>query len=386
MNWRIAFLFPTLFSLYPVLADQPAFDDRAELGAAFNETWAAYKAASESGDLSAIIDTAGTVVAAGRKVLESNDERLPLLLINYGTSLLAGAQPGLAQEVFEEALKLTEDIHGKKAKELVNVLEPLGDSVAGVSTPKRQLMYYKRSLKIIKQHFGRESVKYAEASMRAATKTYDLSRSTAGITHLRDAREVFGILHGEESPEAGLADYLLAVFELTQKRHKKAIDHALEALPKLEGDSPELLNVQMYTRALLVQVYEERNMTEEATPHCIAIGRISKLRPYKDYQPLFRIAPRYPNDALMHGIEGSVDFEFTVDASGFVRDPRVITATQTGRPTPHSRSVYHDQAGRSLEAAALEALERFRYAPRFVDGVATSVENVRTRISFEIED
>ena len=72
-------------------------------------------------------------------------------------------------------------------------------------------------------------------------------------------------------------------------------------------------------------------MTEDATPHCVAIGRISKLRPNQDYQPVFRMAPRYPARLLMSGIEGHVDFEFTIDESGFVRDPQVITAAQTGR-------------------------------------------------------
>lgn len=385
MNWRIAFFFPVQFFLYPALADQPAFADQAELVAALNESWAAYKAATDSGDPSAIIKTAEAAVVAGRRALEKSDERLPLLLTNYGTGLLAGAQPQSAQEVLREALKLSEDIHGKDAKELVSVLQPLGDSVADLNSPSQQLWFYRHALKIIEQHSGRVSVEYAAASMRAATKTYELSRSTAGIKYLRDAREVFGILNGEESSEAGLADYLLATFERANRDQEKAIDYALEALPKLQGDSPELLVLQMYTRALLVQVYEERNMTEEATPHCIAIGRISKLRPDQDIQPLFRMAPRYPAHLLRAGIEGHVDFEFTIDENGFVRDPHVIKAVQTKQFK--SRNVWgRDESDQSFEAAALEVVERFRYAPMFVDGVATPIEKVTVRINFKIED
>ena len=144
---------------------------------------AAYVAATESGDVSATIETAAAAVEAGRKVLEADDERLPLLLINHGKALISGAQPESAREVLEEALNLSEQIHGKDAVELIDVLEPLGDSVAGIGSASRQLRYYKRALKIIEQHFGRESIEYATASLRAGTKTYDLSQSTAGIKH-----------------------------------------------------------------------------------------------------------------------------------------------------------------------------------------------------------
>jgi len=64
----------------------------------------------------------------------------------------------------------------------------------------------------------------------------------------------------------------------------------------------------------------------------------------------------------------------------------VTNAIEAGRLSP-SRSVSDfDKIDRSFEAAALEALERFRYAPVFVDGVATPIENVKTRVSFRIED
>lgn len=375
---------PTL--LIAALASHPVLADRDDDVAAFNESWLAYKEATESGSSSAIIETAGTVVDAGRLIFEDDDERMPILLTNYGTALLVGAQPQLAQDVLEEALELSEQLYGTDAKELIAILEPLGDSVAEVRAASRQLKYYKRALKIIEKHFGRDSIEYATVSLRAATRSYELSMSTAGIKYLREAREVFGVVLGEESLQTGIAEYFLAKFEFSKGRHTKVIEYALEALPKLEGDSAELLDLQMYTRALLVQAYEQKNMSEEATPHCVAIGRISKLRPNQDHQPLFRMIPRYPADLLMSGIEGHVDLEFTVDENGFVRDPQVITVARTGRSS-RSRTVRDfDETDLSFEAAALEALERFRYAPMFVDGVATPIENVKTRVSFRIDD
>jgi len=374
------------FFLIVSLASQQVLADRDDDVAAFNESWRTYVTASESDNVSATIEAAAAVVEAGRKIPENADERLPILLTNHGRALLAGPQPELAQDVLEEALELSEQLYGEDAKELIAILESLGDSFAEVRSASRQLKYYKRALKIIEHHHGQESLEYATVSLRAATRSYELSSSTAGIKHLHEAREVFGVVRGEESLEAGIVDYFLARFEFSKGRNKKAVEHALEAVPKLEGDNVELLDLQMYTRALLVQAYEQQDMTEEATPHCIAIGRISKLRPNQEHQPLFRLTPRYPANLLRSGIEGHVDFKFTVDKNGFVRDPQIIDTVQTGRPSRPRNVRDFDKSDLSFEAAALDALERFRYAPVFVDGVATPIEDVKTRISFRIED
>ena len=89
----------------------------------------------------------------------------------------------------------------------------------------------------------------------------------------------------------------------------------------------------------------------------------------------------------MSGVEGFVDFEFTIDKNGFVRNPEVLQVS-TGRPgNSIGRSLFDSRPeDSSFESAALKALERFRYAPRFVNGNAIEVDKVKTRITFEIED
>ena len=90
----------------------------------------------------------------------------------------------------------------------------------------------------------------------------------------------------------------------------------------------------------------------------------------------------------MSGVEGYVDFEFTIDKNGFVRDPEVIAIASSGRASKSIGGSSFDSRpeDRSFESAALKALERFRYAPRFVDGNAIEVDGVKTRITFEIQD
>lgn len=88
-----------------------------------------------------------------------------------------------------------------------------------------------------------------------------------------------------------------------------------------------------------------------------------------DYLPIVRVAPVYPARALSRGLEGYVDMSFTVTTTGTVRDPVVIFSTSS-----------------LFERAAIRAVLKFKYKPRVVDGVPVDVPNVKTRITFKIED
>jgi len=88
-----------------------------------------------------------------------------------------------------------------------------------------------------------------------------------------------------------------------------------------------------------------------------------------DYLPIVRVAPVYPARALSRGLEGYVDLSFTVTTAGTIRDPIVLFSTSS-----------------LFERAATRAVLKFKYKPRVVDGVPVDVPNVKTRISFQIED
>ena len=88
-----------------------------------------------------------------------------------------------------------------------------------------------------------------------------------------------------------------------------------------------------------------------------------------DYLPIVRVAPVYPARALSRGLEGYVDMAFTVTTTGTVKDPVVVFSTSS-----------------LFERAATRAVLKFKYKPRVVDGVPVEVPNVKTRITFKIED
>lgn len=115
------------------------------------------------------------------------------------------------------------------------------------------------------------------------------------------------------------------------------------------------------------------NNVAQLTPVVDARGAMSRMSlsagSDRDVIPLVRIAPDYPPRALSRGIEGWVQVQFTITATGTVKDPTVVNADP--------KNIFDD--------AALKAIARWRYNPRVEGGVAVERVGVQTIIRFQLE-
>jgi protein TonB len=111
----------------------------------------------------------------------------------------------------------------------------------------------------------------------------------------------------------------------------------------------------------------------QLTPTIDAFGAMSKLKMSagsdRDIIPLVRIVPDYPPRAMSRGIEGWVIVQFTITATGAVKDAIIVDADP--------KKIFDD--------AALRAIARWRYNPKVEDGVAVERVGVRTRLTFQLE-
>jgi protein TonB len=89
----------------------------------------------------------------------------------------------------------------------------------------------------------------------------------------------------------------------------------------------------------------------------------------RDVIPLVRINPDYPPRALSRGLEGWVQVQFTITATGTVKDAIVVNA--------QPKNIFDD--------AALKAIARWRYNPKVDAGVAVERVGVQTIIRFQLE-
>jgi protein TonB len=85
-------------------------------------------------------------------------------------------------------------------------------------------------------------------------------------------------------------------------------------------------------------------------------------------RPLVRIDPRYPASAASNGIEGFVTLTFSVSASGEVLNIEVIDA----------------EPKRTFNRAAIQALRKWRYQPKMVDGSPSQMDGLQVRLDFNL--
>lgn len=377
-----------LGSIVLLLVIITAIADEDDVGR-FNAAYRAYTAAVASGDADLTIVSAQEALNVGNLIFEVGDPRLAALTHNYGNALVEGGRVEEGRDVLKRSIDLLIDSSGKNEPELITYYASLATAFAGFGNESQQLKWYKRALKVAENNYGIESVEYANVAYEAAMNVFQQSVSPAGEKYLKRSLATYEEKFGASSQQAGFANYWLGRIEYYRRDNRDAIEYLLNALSAFGGDTDGEKAQRLLIRVLLVQSYEALNESDNATKHCVAIGRDSQFSPNQDYVPLFRAAPEYPHSQLRQGIEGHVDLKFTVDENGFVRNPVVIEEVSDGRINGF-RSVLTGSQGkaeyRSFEAAAMAAVERFRYAPRFVDGVAVPVEGVKTRISFQIVD
>ena len=89
----------------------------------------------------------------------------------------------------------------------------------------------------------------------------------------------------------------------------------------------------------------------------------------RDPLPVVRIDPDYPPRALRDEIEGWVEVQFSVTASGAVKDVVIVDS----RP----KNIFDE--------AVLKAVGRWRYNPKVDEGIAVERIGMRTRVLFELD-
>jgi len=89
----------------------------------------------------------------------------------------------------------------------------------------------------------------------------------------------------------------------------------------------------------------------------------------RDAVPLVRIEPDYPMQARQRGIEGWVVVEFTISTAGTVKDANVVAS----------------EPGTVFDRAAVNAVRKWKYNPKMVDGKPVERPGMKVRLDFNME-
>jgi protein TonB len=88
-----------------------------------------------------------------------------------------------------------------------------------------------------------------------------------------------------------------------------------------------------------------------------------------DIIPIVRIEPQFPREALLKGINGWVEVEFTIEPDGSVSNPKVIDS----------------QPPRIFDRNALRAIYKWKFKPRIVDGKPVA-RRAKQRMDFTVKE
>ncbi len=342
----------------------------SETVTAFKESYSAYQTLIEQEKYKLALPHARRALELGEELYGTDHKNTGALTLNYGMSLLDVGDTAKAQEILRLAKQRYEKIYGAKALEMVEVLTAYGDSRAKLYDSRSQRRQYTRALSILAHHHGKNSIQLARANVKYGVKLANLSQSLEAKRFLVKGYEMLSQLLGTENPETGFAAFHLGKFALSTRKYATARDHFLEALGTFENPDAPSSQIELSTHAFLVDVFENLDDSDQATKHCLAIGRMTPFVQDQQPVPLFKRVPDYPSSAVNQRRSGWVIVEFEISETGTVKDPRVMES----------------EGGDDFIPAAIAAAEKFRYAPRFENGSPVATPGILHKISFEIAE
>lgn len=150
-----------------------------------------------------------------------------------------------------------------------------------------------------------------------------------------------------------------------QKLEKAALARKRVEEKKAEQQQERLATEQRNRELEQQRLSQERLAAQRAQPAAPAPAPVFDSR---QYQPLSKEAPDYPERALDKNIEGDCSVEYTVNTQGRVENPKVLDGCHPLFMRP-----------------SLAAANTFRYQPRIVEGKAVAVPAVRNTFHYRIK-
>lgn len=335
----------------------------------FKSAYAAYRKCSESADWDMCLPHAKNAYLAGRFLFGDKNKNTASLAYNYALNLLELKKVNEAKPILEQTIGFYEDVYGKDSEELIPILVDAGHAFA---SPKPHvssyIRFYDRAIKISKKRYSEQSVNHAELIISIGKAYNDrawLPRKAR--KYLKKAESILLDVTGGEDARVGMLRVVLGDLEKGLGHKKSARDYYKDALDVLDVDGLPDNKFALQVHIKLVRLYEELGDREGATQHCLAVAEMTPYGENQDFQPLYKPDPEYPVFALGQGRSGWVMVEYEVDDKGFVRNPRIVGSN----------------GDKAFHQPSLNAVNKFRYAPRFEEGKAVTVLGVRNKFKFD---
>ena len=177
--------------------------------------------------------------------------------------------------------------------------------------------------------------------------------------------------NGNHRPEA---EKQLLAFDMVMVEQEREAQRRQRAVPeKPETPEPPPQAMPQATNQAVTNTISPSmpNLNLDASVSGLAINMptFSDFGSNQQAMPLYRVEPKYPSRAMKQGAEGYVVMSFTIDPQG--------------RPT--DISVLDAKPRRLFEREAIQALRKWKYQPKVVDGKSIAQVGQTVRLEFKIQ-
>ena len=297
-------------------------------------------------------EAAGRAYELGRKIFGEESERTAVLAINYANLLPEETQ---TQDYLDAAVTIYQSIFGFGSVAMIDPLMRLGRSLADTEKFHLATAYYQRALQLAVTHQGEESTKAGEIQLELGSIALIEGDIDDAFSRLQTAQQILQQFSDTGSlSNLARTKLLLGDYYLNSRQYQQALLPLLQALNILAA-YPNA-DVTLRNRIALITAYENLGLQDQATEHCLAVGANWQVGNGEFLTPLYAVLPGAEQGVGTAGEEYAVRLSFTVDAEGYVRNPRLMSTVRSDVPV----------------TIFLNAIGQFRFAPRFVDGKAVA--------------
>lgn len=343
----------------------------------FSDVYKQFHQAVEAGDLKAAVSLSQQAWKLGEEKFGKDSENAIRLQHSYANMLVESQQFEQAQTIFEQLPERYEDLYGENSKDTFMMYVEILDAAKNLSIAGIDVWDFQSRLsRFLVNHA--ENVEFGSEENKA--QTFHLVSTILGKVGIQE-RSAFKTekflenalalniqLFGEDSKNAVELRLILSQMQVARGHRSDAITNLELVINQFDSGQPYTHPYVLLSHARLVELYELSGESEKATEHCQAIGQMTPWDDDQKPQPIYRRDPQYPVKYAMGKKNGVVKLSFTIDKQGFVKDIEFIDV----------------QGGNEFGEKARDALAKWRYAPKFVNGEAVEAENNRVQLDFKV--
>ncbi|MBD1388645.1 TonB family protein [Neiella sp. HB171785] len=294
-----------------------------------------------------------------------------VLALNWAVSLVEENNRKSARkrvELFQYVIEGYKTIYGQDSEKLIEPYIYYKQAIVA-ARPKEKRQYLQSvisGLEVINKKVEQGSLTQAYIAQVIADTYGKIGDAQTAGEWYQSSYDIYKEQLPENDYRLGIAAFNMGKSSLRQRSFYEAKQYFEQALLGFISEDGRNHKYELSTRAFLVSTLEKMGDSDEATEHVVALGKITPWKPNQRHQPLYRVQPRYPRKALDKGIDGWVALSFTISPTGNVEDIDVV-----------------ESSNRLFEKPSKDALAKWRYAPKFVDGKAVKSEKLNVRLDFK---